>query len=42
MEMASSTIIDLGSFFDDEIFVPASMAVLKDYNSLGMVIQILL
>jgi hypothetical protein len=31
-----------GSSFDNEIFVPASMAVLEDYSSLGMVFRILL
>jgi hypothetical protein len=31
-----------GHFFDDEIFIPASMAVLEDQISLGMVLQIFL
>jgi hypothetical protein len=31
-----------GLSFDDEIFFPTSMVVLKDYNYLGMGVQILL
>jgi prepilin signal peptidase PulO-like enzyme (type II secretory pathway) len=41
MKMASSTISDLPSF-DDEIFIPASVAVLEDQISLGIVLHILL
>jgi hypothetical protein len=41
MEMISSTVSDFGYSFDDEVSFPMS-AVLEDYNSLGMDLQILL